>query len=489
MQPAPCAAILAEDAAQATRCNRWSGELRLLAYSAGNFGKNLVFSGADLTFLFILTDLLLLSAGKAGMLMLAALAGDLVFDLAAAKLVIAMHRRGRSYRWLLAVGAIPAGAAFALIYSLPWLGVLQIGILAMCLMIFRSAYAVIDVPHNALMAQVTLDSRSRGRVSGYRRFFSTAASLCLAMILTPMVQEAAQSRAFGPLSAMGIAAGAVFSAVMIGCALLSRPLRLGEADPDPAHRDGIGVPLTDPVLMAMALIGILTGFAVPAFERMLLYLGTYVFEMPERVPALLMALSAGQFAGVFLWTGLTRWIGSPRLLALGHAVCAASLLLLWAALGSVPAMLASVALLGAGQTCVFMLPWGILADAIDIIEWRHMRRFETGIFAFFLVIVKASGAASSAVIGLVLGGAGYIPQVTQNEGARAAILGLGLWLPLAGSLLAMLVVSRLRIDHRQHARVLAALGRRSASGRACSSPGLMRFKGTVTLPEQSRSRD
>ena len=45
-------------------------EARLFAYSSGNFGKALVFAGADMTILFLLTDLLGLSATAAGSLML-----------------------------------------------------------------------------------------------------------------------------------------------------------------------------------------------------------------------------------------------------------------------------------------------------------------------------------------------------------------------------------------------------------------------------------
>ena len=32
-------------------------EARLIGYASGNFGKNLVFAGADVTFLYLLTDL------------------------------------------------------------------------------------------------------------------------------------------------------------------------------------------------------------------------------------------------------------------------------------------------------------------------------------------------------------------------------------------------------------------------------------------------
>jgi hypothetical protein len=61
-----------------------AAEGRMLAYASGNFGKALVFGGADMTILFLLTDVLALNGAQTAGLMLVALVGDLVFDLLAA---------------------------------------------------------------------------------------------------------------------------------------------------------------------------------------------------------------------------------------------------------------------------------------------------------------------------------------------------------------------------------------------------------------------
>lgn len=434
-------------------------ELRLLAYSSGNFAKNLVFSSADLTFLFILTELVGLSAGHAASIMLAALLGDLVFDFAVAKIVIALRRHGKGYRWLLVMAAPPCGLAFAFVYSMPAHALLGTWLLVAALAIFRGAYAIVDVPHNAMMSSLTTDSGSRGRVSGYRRFFSTCASFVIALVLTPAVQKAAQGHAYTALSHIGIAAGLTFTIVIILGALLSRSTVEGMSRLE-VRGDGIKLPFANPSILAMTLLGILTGLAVPAFERTLLYLGTYVLKSPDLVPNLLIVLSVGQFAGVFLWTMSTRWVGNPDLLAIGHGLCALSLALVYAALNSSTMLYVCVLLLGVAQTCVFMLPWAILADIVDLIDWKIGRRYEAGLFAFFLVVVKVSGAASSSLTGFILEWAGYVPGGQQTPLVQHAMLAFGIGLPLSGSLLAMIVSMKLPLDHRRHARIVHALGRR-----------------------------
>nr|WP_245842558.1 MFS transporter [Sphingomonas laterariae] len=436
-------------------------EGRMLAYASGNFGKALVFSGADLTILFLLTDLLGLSAMAAGSLMLFALCGDLVFDLVAARLVIRLRHAGKGYRWMVAAAAIPCGLAFALLYAMPALGMREIWALALALLVFRGAYAVIDVPHNALMAQITSDSRARGRVSGYRLMFSTAAALALATILTPLVQQAGSEQAFDRLAITGMIAGMVFIVTMILCALTSND-GAGRPIADTPCEDGIAIPLGDPMVMAMALLGLLTGFFVPAFARTLLYIGSYVVARPELVPGLLLALTFGQFAGVLLWTALTGRFSKSALLAMGGGAGAIGLILFALCLPWPAALIGCAALIGFGLASVYMLPWGLLADAVDVVAWRHGRRFETGMFAGYLVVVKASGAASAAAIGWVLDGLGYVPGQAQAPAVQAGIIALGLGLPLIGCLSAILLMRRFDLGHARHARLIAGLARRRA---------------------------
>lgn len=81
-------------------------------------------------------------------------------------------------------------------------------------------------------------------------------------------------------------------------------------------------------------------------------------------------------------------------------------------------------------------------------------------FAAYLVVVKASGAASTALIGWCLGWLGYAPGADQTETVRIGMLALALGLPLAGSLAAILLLRQFDIGHARHASVTLALARR-----------------------------
>jgi GPH family glycoside/pentoside/hexuronide:cation symporter len=218
------------------------------------------------------------------------------------------------------------------------------------------------------------------------------------------------------------------------------------------------------MVTGMGLLALLTGFAAPAFGRMLIYIGSYVVDRPDLVTTLLLALTVGQFAGVIVWTAMTGRFSKSLLLAMGHAVSATALVAFSFCLFLPAALMICAAFIGFGLASVFMLPWGLLADAVDVVEWRHGRRFETGLFAFYLVLVKASGAASISLIGWTLGWLGYVPGQPQTVPVQAGMLGLGLGIPLAGSLAAMLLMRRFDLSHDRHGRLLRLLNQRRQSG-------------------------
>lgn len=164
----------------------------------------------------------------------------------------------------------------------------------------------------------------------------------------------------------------------------------------------------------------------------------------------------GQLAGVALWIYLVRSHEKTELLAASHAVAICGVVCFWMAGDGAWPLTAAAALIGVGFGGVFMLPWGILADITDFAAFRHRERRETATFATILVILKAGGVASLAVIGAILGWLGYVPGVPQTGTVMLGMKLLAFGVPLLGSSIAILVLRRLAIGHQMHARVVRA---------------------------------
>lgn len=428
----------------------------LIGYSSGNFGKNLLLGSVDVTLLFLLTDLLGIAPQRVGLLMLMVFAADLVLDLGVGLLAAWAQNRGIAYRRLIALGAPPCGAAFALIYSLPALAPADITVIALAIIFFRATYSIIDVPHNSLLARVATDSRARGRASGYRTVFSSAASVVIATVLVPFMGAAGQRATAGQLSLLGMAGALVFCAVMFFAAWSAREEGLvGERRTRPSARI-VFLPKLDRLFGAIAVIALMTGFAIPVFGKMMLHIATYVLKQPGLAGPVLLTITLGQLAGAALWIFLVRSRDKTSLLAISHGVAICGVLC-FAMAGATPWLLtASALLIGIGFGGVFMLPWGILADITDFAEFRHGERRETATFATILVILKAGGAASLAMVGWTLEQLGYVPGVAQPESVIQGMKLLAFGVPILGSVVAILTLRRFAVGHQRHARVVRA---------------------------------
>ena len=162
----------------------------LIGYAAGNFGKAVFIGSIDVTLLFLLTDILGIPPRQVGLLMLIAFVGNLAFDLGAGIVAERLERRGIGYPLQIAWAVAPCACAFVMLYALPLAQVRGLVPVALLLLALRGAFALIDVPHNSLMARVTTDSHARGRVSGYRTLFSSAASIAVATVIAPAMDAA-----------------------------------------------------------------------------------------------------------------------------------------------------------------------------------------------------------------------------------------------------------------------------------------------------------
>jgi GPH family glycoside/pentoside/hexuronide:cation symporter len=432
----------------------------VIGYASGNFGKAILLGSVDVTLLFLLTDIIGIAPGRVSQLMVLVLVGDLVFDLVAGLIADKAERHGIGYSRLIAVFALPCALAFFAIYSLPFFRITELAVVAAHILFLRCAFAIIDVPHNSLLARVTSDSHTRGRASGYRTIFSSAASVSVACVITPLVHTAAGTAAPVRMAWLGAVGGLLFCAALLLAAWSSKPAHFpAQPRPGPSSPPAL-FPAPDRLFAAMAAIALITGFATPMFTKTLLYLCTYVLKSPEFAGQVLLTLALSQMLGAVFWITLVRRRDKSTLLAMSHGVAAVGIILFAATGENQTALFACTVLIGIGFAGVFMLPWGILADIIDFSEFRHRERRETVSFAVMLVLLKGGGAAALATIGWTLGTLGYVPGAVQPHSVVLGMKALAFGVPAVGSGIAILVLRRLDIGHELHARVRTVNRRR-----------------------------
>ena len=436
---------------------RLGEEARLAAYSGGNFAKNLLWATADVTLLYVLTDLVGLSPAWAGFIFLAGILSDAVFDLLIAAAADGTRGRWGQYGPYILLGAPVCAAAFVMVYGLPRFGVDDPAVILLCVLVFRIAYAAVDLPHTAMVGKVTADSRARGRVSGYRFFFSSAASLLLALALPRVLTPTADRD--DDLLALALAAAAISTATLwlawFAVRKRDQPTPRTEARPVWAQlRTAIAAPSLGP----LAVIAFVTGLTLPLFSKGLVYFTAYVLNAPDAASHALLALILGQFAGVGLWTWLSNASEKSATLAAAHGVAFLGFL----AMGVLPigpaGLIACAVVVGIGLSGVYMLIWGMAPDIVDHGELRHGTRAEATLVALLIFLMKGGIGLGAAMMGLALQAGRYTPGEPQDAGTRALITVFTIAIPAGGALICGAIARRHPITHARHRAIARRLG-------------------------------
>lgn len=425
-------------------------EARYLAYASGNFGKNVMWSAADITLLFMMTDLVGVAPSAAGLIFLIGLGFDAVLDLVVGWAAERTRTRFGQFRPYLLVGAPLCAAAFVLLYSLPLLGVTDAAIVATAVILFRGLFAIADIPHNALITRLTRDSRARTRIAGYRMVFSSGASLVISLASPLFLSGGDRAESlflFVLLAGTGAVVTLVIAAQAVGNA--DRP---ASTVPLPL-RGQLTAILASADARMLLLITVLTGLFPPLFAKTFLYFGQYVLGEPETVRICLTAMVIGQLIGIPFWSWLGTVTEKAWALSASHMVAASGFLCVWLfEPGGIT--IAAVGLwCGVGLGGLYMLIWAMAPDVVEQIEAGGGGRPEAMLFALLIFAMKLAISVGALVLGLVLDGSGYRPGIVQPAGARTAIAAMTALVPSLGGFVCAVTAMRYRLSHAEHLRL------------------------------------
>ncbi|HEY7006726.1 MAG TPA: MFS transporter, partial [Sphingomicrobium sp.] len=159
---------------------------RLALFAFGDFAFNLFWQSVMLFLLFYYTDALELPIAVAATTYMIASVWDGLANFVAGVLVDRGHDRFR-YGSLIVAGAVPLGLAFVLTYMPPVVsGAWAVAWVLGAHLLFRTAYAGVNVPFLAMSARISADPGDRAFVAGLRMMFGTAAAVTVALCTVPV---------------------------------------------------------------------------------------------------------------------------------------------------------------------------------------------------------------------------------------------------------------------------------------------------------------
>jgi sugar (glycoside-pentoside-hexuronide) transporter len=425
--------------------------LRLALFAFGDFAFNLYWQSIMLFLLFYYTDALGLPIGVAATTYMVASVWDGIANFAAGVLVDRGHGRFR-YGPLLVAGAVPLGLTFVLTYMPPpasgaWVIVWVLG----AHLLFRTAYAGVNVPYLAMSARISPDPGDRAFVAGARMLFGTAAVVTVALATVPVgrwLTGSGAARAYFGAAMLFAAIGAVIL-VVVGATYREG----AEAQrPTPGSLRAALVSLAGNrafVALNAAIMAVIVAMTV--LTKSVLYYFKYMLEVPQAGEVALAWMGLAGGISIPLWMLLGRFVGLRALWLIAAGLGIAGLLIFVAVqLDSVAAMQAFLIGMQIVAVGVYFVFWAMLPNTIEYGERATGLHVEGAVFGVAALLQRVAIGIATAILGWSFASAGYVANVRQTAATLA-----GMRLTVALVPLAFLVLSCL-------AMLWNPLGRRSS---------------------------
>ena len=384
-------------------------------------------------------------------------------------------RAGRRRPWFL-IGALPYGAAFAMMWSDPGIasewGRFAYYAAAYCLV--TTAMTVLSVPYLALLPEMALQYDARTSLHTYRAIGSNL-GIFAALAIRPL------ANAFGG-GAEGFAAAGLVSGVGLALPWLAvhrvtfeRP-SFRERPAEAGVLAGIRIAFRQRTFVRLTALYIMGRVAMDlASALLILYVSYWLGRSDDFEPVMFVFLLA-VIAALPFWLRVARGRDKGDVFVVGSLWWIATGLGLAFVQPDWPAwvLYAYVPVVGLGFAVVDLMPWAMLGEVIDEDELESGERREGLYNGMFTFLRKLGGALAVFLVLGILDLAGYEKGAEQGETARQAIR----WMTAVGPAAFLLVGVALargypltRARHREILRALAARGARSGDAATTAGPG------------------
>ena len=446
--------------------------LSKFAFGAGDLGPAVVSAIQSLFLFAFLINVAGLRPAAAGTVLLIVKIWDAVNDPLVGTLSDRTRSgRGRRRPWML-FGAIPFGVAFFLLWLVPPLS--PTGLFwyyLIVLILLDTMTTVVNVPYAALTAELTQDYDERTNLNSYRFGFSILGSVTAAA-LHGIIVGRFEDVYVGHAVSAGIWAVVISAPFFFTVAFIREPERAPQS-----HREGLGfwagikIAFGNRPFVYVTLIYLLSWLTFQFIQNNLLLYVTYWVGAADMFPFLVLTVQVSAIIFLLVWTWVSQKAGKTRVYFWGMSFFVAVLAgIYFLQPGQVGLLFVLGALAGVGVAIVYLVPWSMLPDVIELDELETGQRREGVFYGFFVFLQKLGLSLGVWVSGLILDYAGYIRDApgqatpVQPPDVLQALRVLVGPIPAVVLLLSFIVVAAYPITREKHAEIRARLAVRGGSG-------------------------
>jgi glycoside/pentoside/hexuronide:cation symporter, GPH family len=394
-----------------------------IGFGAGEFSSSIFWITMAFWLMNYLTDEVGLSAGLAGLAIMAGKALDAFIDPGVGFLSDRTRSAmGRRRPWFL-FGAFPFGLAYLLMFTNPRLHDQTAMFLwaAGAFIILCLAYSCANVPYNSLMPELTSDYNERTSLTGYKSIFSVIGTVLGAGAGMPIISS------FGNRTSGFMTMGAIFGALIVLSVLtpffaVREPRRHGAVNSPSILASNRDAFRNRPFVLILA-VWTLNTCGITVVTATLIYYFKYLFNNEQLITPASVIMLLTSMAFIPVAVKLSKVLGKRVTYMLGMTgVTISSLLIfLFGHVAGIYAVYGIMFFTGIGLSTHYVLPWAIIPDTIDYDYAESGVRREGVYYGLWMFMIKIGQALAGLFVGLILGIFGYVPDVPQSAGSLLGI--------------------------------------------------------------------
>ena len=432
-----------------------------MGYLFGDFGNDFTFILSTMILSKFCTDVLGISAGVIGTIMMLARFVDAVTDVTMGRICdrSKITPNGKFKPWILRM-CVPVAIASFLMYQsglahLPT-GV-KIAYIAIIYLLWGSfCYTGINIPYGSMASAISADPGDRQSLSTFRTMGGMLAGMVIGILL-PIIAYEKVTLADGTVKEtliggrVTLAAG-IFSVLAIICYLLCYKLITERVVVEPTGEKGPSVgqmlksAFTNRALISIIVASVVMLLAQLSMQNMAAYIYPDYYNSAAAQSASTMMMMVGMIVAAIFAKPLAKKFGKAEVSIVSNLFATAVMVLLFIIRPSnvwVYCGLQMLCWLGLG---VFsMVSWALITDVIDYSELKNGIREDGSVYALYSFARKLGQALAAGLSGWLLEAIGYNSEAAaqglkQSESVLTGIFNISTLIPAVGFGLLALVL-------------------------------------------------
>ncbi|MGD0855421.1 MAG: MFS transporter [Dehalococcoidia bacterium] len=437
-----------------------------LGYSSGAFGQEFVYSTIGFFLMYFFTDVALIGAALAGIMLTISRLWDAFADLLMGYISDHTKSRWGQRRPYVLFGAIPLGILFFLVFQTPSLPPMERTIYyGVIIFLVWSAFSVVTVSYNAMVPNITRDPKERASLVGVRQVLVIIALIVIGGVTKPIV-------ALFPTQQIGWGNVALLFAILV---VVTQVITFFSTRETYSAEKVTGYNLKDSYKMVwqnkpfvMLCVALLLLYTVTVMASSVLnYFCKYNLQNEGFISIALISMFGLSALLLPLWVLISNKIGKKMVYILGLAIFGCGFLWMFFMNGSdIVTWLPVFILLGIGFSAAMLSIFSIVAETIEYGEWKLGVRTEGILYGVYIFTMKLAASVAMLIIGFGLEWAGYVPNVVQTQTALNGIRTLSTIVPFAILIAGAIIMCFYPLDEKKHAMIVKEIEERKQTTKA-----------------------